>query len=154
MTTTETLLDTAKTLLAPQAKQIAAPVPNRIDVSLEVNDLLAAVKALHDVHWGYLSAIVGLDHADSNEIEVVYVFCSGGAIITLRLRTPHAEGAVPSICAILPAATFFERELSEMFGIAVTGTPNPDRLFLPDEWPADVYPLRKAYIVPQPILEG
>jgi NADH-quinone oxidoreductase subunit D len=30
-----------------------------------------------------------------------------------------------------------------MFGVDVVGTPNPDRLFLPDDWPDGVYPLRK-----------
>ena len=51
-------------------------------------------------------------------------------------------------------ATFFERELSEMFGITVVGTPNPDRLFLPDDWPTDAPPLRKDFIVPDPKRAG
>ena len=52
---------------------------------------------------------------------------------------------VPSVCAIIPSASFFERELIEMFGITVDGTPNRDRLFLPDDWPQGVYPLRKDF---------
>ena len=35
----------------------------------------------------------------------------------------------------------------EMFGVTVVDTPNPDRLFLPDEWPAGVYPLRKDFSI-------
>jgi len=149
-----TALQTAITLLTPWAKNTLTPIAHRLDVALDLQDLLPAVKALRDVPWGYLSAIVGLDHADSNEIEVVYVFCSGAAIVTLRVRTPHVEGAVPSVCAMIPSATFFERELSEMFGITVVNTPNPDRLFLPDEWPTDVYPLRKDFVVPHPFAEN
>ena len=39
----------------------------------------------------------------------------------------------------------FERELSEMFGVTVVGIPNPERLYLPDDWPEGVYPLRKDF---------
>ncbi len=78
----------------------------------------------------------------------MYHFCNRSAIVNLRVRLPHDNAAIPSICAIKPGATFFERELSEMFGIEVLGTPNPDRLFLPDDWPQDVHPLRKDFVVP------
>ncbi|MBK8901102.1 MAG: nickel-dependent hydrogenase large subunit [Anaerolineaceae bacterium] len=32
-----------------------------------------------------------------------------------------------------------------MFGITVTDTPHTEHLFLPDDWPAEVYPLRKDF---------
>ena len=35
----------------------------------------------------------------------------------------------------------------EMFGVVVDGTPNPSRLFLPDDWPDGVYPLRKDAVL-------
>jgi Ni,Fe-hydrogenase III component G len=34
-----------------------------------------------------------------------------------------------------------------MLGLTVTGTPDPSRLFLPDDWPDGVYPLRKDFVV-------
>ena len=40
-----------------------------------------------------------------------------------------------------------------MFGITVMGTPNPDRLFLPDQWPTDAPPLRKDFVMPQYVRE-
>jgi Ni,Fe-hydrogenase III component G len=52
---------------------------------------------------------------------------------------------IPTVCNLIPSAIFFERELIEMFGITVEGTPNTDHLFLPDEWPEGVYPLRKDF---------
>jgi Ni,Fe-hydrogenase III component G len=36
-----------------------------------------------------------------------------------------------------------------MLGITITGTPNPDRLFLPDDWPVGVHPLRKDFSMEQ-----
>lgn len=149
-----TALQTAITLVSPYAKSSSTPIAHRIDMFLDVDKLLPAVKALQAAKWGYLSAISGLDHPESNEIEVLYHMCSGATIVNLRIRTPRTAAHVPSVCGIIPAATFFERELSEMFGITVTDTPNPDRLFLPDEWPAGVYPLRKDFVVPSAVSQN
>ncbi|MCS7221420.1 MAG: NADH-quinone oxidoreductase subunit C [Anaerolineae bacterium] len=167
---TETALQTAESLLMPWAKQTTRSELHRLDVEVAVTDLLRAVRALADARWGYLSAITGLDHPGVpaelpeeqqkrleeaagvrltvGEIEVLYHFCAGAAVVTLRVRVPRDTASVPSICAIIPSAGFFERELSEMLGVTVVGTPDPSHLFLPDDWPDDVYPLRKDFIVP------
>ena len=78
-------------------------------------------------------------------MEVVYFFCPGDATIALRVRVPHENPELPSLCEIVPGAESFERELSEMFGIEVTGLITPDRLYLPDDWPEGVYPMRKDF---------
>ncbi len=147
--TTEALLDTAQQLLAAWAQAATKPAPNRLDVPLTASDLLAAVQALRQARWGFLTAITGLDDVKANEIEVLYHFVNGAANVNLRVRIPRDNASIPSVCALIPGATFFERELSEMFGIAVVGTPTPDRLFLPDEWPTDAPPLRKDFVMPQ-----
>jgi Ni,Fe-hydrogenase III component G len=46
---------------------------------------------------------------------------------------------------VIPGAESFERELHEMFGIEITGLHTPDRLYLPDDWPDGVYPMRKDF---------
>jgi Ni,Fe-hydrogenase III component G len=114
------------------------PEDNRLDARVEAINLLAAIKVLHDVNWGYLAAITGLDLGD--HLEVLYHFCRAEKTLTLRAHT--ADG-VPSVCHLVPYASVFERELMEMFGVEVYGTPDPSRLFLPDDWPEDSYPLRK-----------
>jgi Ni,Fe-hydrogenase III component G len=139
-------LQMASTLLAPWAEDAKKPEPNRLDISIEAFDLLSAVAALSKNRWGYLTAITGMDlGVEAGVIEVLYHFCAGAAVVTLRVRTPRAAPSAPSICGIIPSAGFFERELSEMLGVTVADTPNPDRLFLPDDWPAGVYPLRKDF---------
>jgi NADH:ubiquinone oxidoreductase subunit C len=143
-------LHTALKLLEPRALKITEPAAHRADVYMEAGRLLPAVKSLREVRWGFLTAITGLDDMKANEIEVLYHFVNGSANVNLRVRIPRENAALPSICSLVPSATFFERELSEMFGVTVMDTPNPDRLFLPDEWPQDVPPLRKDFVVPQP----
>ncbi|MBX3065976.1 MAG: NADH-quinone oxidoreductase subunit C [Anaerolineae bacterium] len=150
----ELTLKSAETLLAQWTLESTTPDPQRLDVCLSPTNLLAAVKAIQEAHWGYLAAITGLDlGADKHEIEVLYHFCADAAVLTLRVRVPYGAASVPSICGIVPSATFFERELMEMLGVNVEGTPNSDHLYLPDNWIPDVYPLRKAF-VPSASAEG
>jgi NADH:ubiquinone oxidoreductase subunit C len=142
-------LHQAMTLLQPRALKITEPAAHRADVYLVPGRLLPAVESLRKARWGFLTAITGLDDVKANEIEVLYHFVNGSANVNLRVRIPRDNAAIPSVCSLIPGATFFERELSEMFGVTVLGTPNPDRLFLPDEWPTDAPPLRKDFVMPQ-----
>ncbi len=124
------------------------------------------MKALIDARWGYLSAITGLDHPwpktakpapkpaeappepagpTEDRLEALYQFVGGAVIATLRVSVAYHDATLPTICPIIPSATLYERELQEMFGITVQGTPETRRLLLPDDWPEHVYPLRKAF---------
>ncbi len=143
---TDAALQQATTLLAPWAKETTTPSLDRVDVQIDSGSLLDAVRALTESHWGYLSAITGLDlGVEKGEFEVLYHFCASAAILTLRVHISRTEAAIPSVCEVLAYASFFERELSEMLGITVVNTPDPSRLFLPDDWPEGVYPLRKDF---------
>ena len=121
------------------------PEPNRLDVTLSSpQDLVPIVVALRVKRLGYLAAITGLDLGpEAGELEVLYHFCIASAVITLRVRLPREAPSVSSLCEVIPGAEVFERELSEMFGVTVVGLRGPEHLYLPDEWPEGVYPLRK-----------
>lgn len=136
----------AWTLLAPIARAHDAPAAHRLDVTLEPEDLPTALQALIDAQWGYLATITGVDLGpEAGVIEVLYHVCARADVLWLRVHTPREAAEVPTICGVIPSASFYERELSEMLGVTVRGTPDPRLLFLPDEWPADVYPLRKDF---------
>ena len=145
--TTETYLQRAGEILAPFAKGTNNPETNRLDVQIIPSDLPAAASALTDASWGYLAAVTGMDlGAEANQLEALYHFCEGPAVTTLRVVLPREScPEIPSISEKIPVASFFERELGEMLGVSVVGTPDPSHLFLPDDWPADVYPLREGF---------
>lgn len=147
----EQTLQQAETFLSAWNKEALHPDSTRLDVVIVADDLRAATRAMHDSHWGYLSAITGLDLGlASGQLEVLYHFCSGPAITTLRIRQPRdTEAVIPSIADIIPPASFFERELHEMLGFTVTGLNNSERLFLPDDWPDEVYPMRADFSIEQ-----
>jgi Ni,Fe-hydrogenase III component G len=144
---TEKVLATAANLVKEWTTRTEQPEANRLDVYIDPANLPAAIKTLHQTRWGYLVTITGLDQgAEADSLEALYHFCNNNAILTLRVQIPKADPTLPTICGIISSASLVERELSEMFGITVVGTPDPAHLFLPDEWPDDQYPLRKDFI--------
>jgi Ni,Fe-hydrogenase III component G len=145
---TEPALQAAGALLTPWTVEIYAPESNRLDVVIEATNLLDAVISLSGARWGYLAGITGLDLGEEKQqIEALYHFCNGAAVVTLRVHTQRDNSILPSIGAVIPAAILYERELREMLGVNVTGLTNPDYLFLPDDWPEGVFPLRKDAVL-------
>lgn len=142
----EEALQHALELIGAWVQESAQPAPQRLDVFMEADDLPAATEALIDAGWGYLCAITGLDLGpEAGAIEVIYHFSAGADVLAVRLKVDRDDAQVPTVCGVIPSASFYERELSEMLGVTVRGTPNTDPLFLPENWPAGVYPLRKDY---------
>jgi Ni,Fe-hydrogenase III component G len=162
----EKLINDAEALLKPYVVGAFSRTSVGVEAVIKREDLPAAAKALIDGRWGYLSAITGLDHPwpktakpaptpaavpaepagpTEDRLEALYQFVGGAVIATLRVSVPYHDATVPTICPVIPSATLYERELQEMFGITVQGTPETRRLLLPDDWPDHVYPLRKAF---------
>lgn len=132
-------------LIASWVKAQNEPEANRVDVGIDPADLVSVVRALTGAGWGYLAAITGLDLGPAaGEIEVLYHFCEGEAILTLRVRVPRDTAEVPSLLGVTAAAWLYEQELREMFGVKITGLPDTGYLFLPDDWREGDYPLRKT----------
>ncbi|HSB69192.1 MAG TPA: NADH-quinone oxidoreductase subunit C [Candidatus Methylomirabilis sp.] len=141
---TDAALQHAEQALAGLARGAARPAANRLDVSVESGDVLAAATALRQARWGYFACLSGVDLGkEANALEALYHFCEGDAIATLRVRLPRSGGSVGSLHSLHPNAVFYERELLEMFGVSVTDLPDTSHLFLPDGWPQGVYPLLK-----------
>lgn len=143
----ETIFETARLLVEDWAEKVESPAPNRLDFSMRrVDDLVPAAAGLRVKRLGYLSCITGLDPgAESPNLEVLYHFCTGPAIITLRFLVPKSNSRIPSLTPIIPSAESFERELSEMLGVDITGLRNQDYLYLPDDWQPGNFPLRKDF---------
>lgn len=122
----------------------------RLFVSVALADLKPVMKWLKDeLGFYHVSTITGLDSGAN--WEVLYHLHDGRAILTLRTALPKAaDGArphIPTATDIIPGATLYERELQDVLGFIVDDHPDPRRYILPEDWPADVYPLRKDYKV-------
>jgi Ni,Fe-hydrogenase III component G len=147
--TTEEIMDLAESIVRSWdwATEVSRPRPNRLDVKVkDSKELVAIAVGLRVKRLGYLSAIVALDlGVEANEMEVLYHFCPGAAVIVLRVRIPRQSPVLPSMSDVFPSAEVFERELHEMFGIDLKGLRNTERLYLPERWPEGVYPMRKDF---------
>lgn len=129
------------------ATEVSRPKPDRLDVLVrDMKQLLPIIVGLRVKRLGYLTAIVGVDlGVEAGEMEILYCFGPEGAVITLRVRVPRDAAVLPSLCEIIPSAEVFERELREMLGIEITGLHTPEHLYLPDDWPINLHPLRKDF---------
>jgi membrane-bound hydrogenase subunit beta len=144
---TQTALQNARLIVEDMSDKVESPETDRLDFYLKnKKNLVAAAAGLRVQHLGYLAAITGLDPgAEQEMLEVLYHFCTGYVTITLRVNIPKATPSIPTLTEIIPGAEPFERELSEMFGITISGLRNPERLYLPDDWAEGDYPLRKDF---------
>jgi Ni,Fe-hydrogenase III component G len=129
------------------ATATSQPLPKQLDVKVKlIKELVPMIVGLRVKRLGYLAAITGIDLGpEVGEMDVLYQFCPGDVVITLRVRVPRQDAMLPSLCEIIPSAEVFERELQEMFGIQMLGLHNTEHLYLPDDWPDGVYPMRKDF---------
>jgi Ni,Fe-hydrogenase III large subunit/Ni,Fe-hydrogenase III component G len=77
--------------------------------------------------------------------EVTYIFSldRDNLIVALKEIVDPADPRVPSLTNIIPGADWHEREMRDLMGIVPEGHPDPRRLVVSDDWPEDVFPLRK-----------
>ncbi len=88
-----------------------------------------------------IAAISGLDLGE--KIGLMYHMRTNGTIVTIRTEVPKENPKIATITDIMPGASFHEREVADLFGVVFQGHPNPARLILPEDWPENLYPLRK-----------
>jgi len=151
---------------------VSRPVSDtRLEVETTPTGIVPAVGALKSAQWGFLSAITGLDHgtaakadtgtaakadtgtaaaaesgaARNGGFEVLYHFCRGPSVLTFRVKLPREAPAVPTLSAVVPSALMYEKELAETFGVTIEGIPDRRRQFLSDDWPTNLYPMRKDF---------
>ncbi len=68
-----------------------------------------------------------------------------GAFVRVWARLPSDQPRFPSVAAKHPVANWFEREVSDYFGLVPDGHPNPFPVALHDDWPDGVWAMRKSF---------
>ena len=81
---------------------------------------------------------------------VVYHLTSFDRNQDLRVKVDLKEEfpSLPSITSLWPMASWYEREVYDMFGIKFTGHPHLRRILMPQSW--EGHPLRKGASCPGP----
>ena len=93
-----------------------------------------------------LASLFGTDEGEGG-FAVHHLWASTEPPGFVRVWAPVARDVprFPSIAAKYPVANWFEREVMDYFGLVPEGHPNRSRVALHDDWPEDVWPLRKDF---------
>jgi membrane-bound hydrogenase subunit beta len=67
----------------------------------------------------------------------------------ISVELPKSKPEIESICDLIPGALITEREKQEFLGVKIKGIPDNRKLFLPDDWPNNVYPWRRDETGPE-----
>jgi membrane-bound hydrogenase subunit beta len=138
------LTDFLQAKLSSSVTNINTPREKRVFAETTADNLVIVANTLKE--WGlhFLGTITGLDSGD--KFEVIYHFYDDyGLVFNLKVFTPKDNPKVPTVTTVFPGAFLYERELMDLLGIDVEGTPPNRRYPLPDNWPAGQYPLRKDW---------
>jgi Ni,Fe-hydrogenase III component G len=122
--------------------QVTLGSNGRFWVTIARSELIPAVGILRDrFSIIQLAVIVGEDLRDAFQCN--YVFTGSTRVIVLQVKIDRERPSIPSLAGIVPGAMVYERELKDLFGIFPVGHPDLRRQAVPEDWPADVFPLRK-----------
>jgi len=105
------------------------------------------IKHLCDYQFPHLAVVSGSDLGKNIELTYHFSVNFGTRLneisLNIAVEIPKSKPEIETICDYIPGALITEREKQEMLGVKVIGIPDTRRLFLPDDFPKDVYPWRK-----------
>ena len=147
------IIDTL-TPLVPGASYDVGTSVDFATIYVPADRLVATCTALRDAPSLQFTTLIEITAADylprEPRYEVVYHLLSIAHRARLRLKvrvagSAAAEGIVPTVQEVWPAAGWPEREVWDMFGIVFAGHPDLRRLLMPEDW--EGHPARKDYPV-------
>jgi membrane-bound hydrogenase subunit beta len=137
-------LNQIKKELRGRVRRAKAQRERRVSARTEKKNLRAAISKLVKFEgYSHLSTITAVDIG--SEIEVIYHITSKDALLSLKVQVPKEDAILPTIVDLIPGAALYEREVHDLFGVIFEGNPDLSPVLLPDDWPSDVYPLRKEW---------
>ena len=129
------------TLLASQQ-----PNPSRLFLTVAREGMPPVADYLFNTAMARLIMSVGTDKSPiDGTYEVSYIFALDreNLIVSVKEVVNPADPRVPSLTNLIPGADWHEREVYDLLGIVAEGHPDPRRLVVADDWPEDIFPLRK-----------
>ncbi len=138
--------------------EVTRQYEDQVTALVELNDLPEAVRFLYYDMGGYLSTMIPNDERSINKHYALYYALSmeGGKMfegdeiaqdekcfVTVKVLISPESMVFPSVTPLVPACVWYEREAYDMFGLIAEGLPDKRRLVLSDDWPDNLFPLRK-----------
>ena len=126
----EEVMGKLREALGPKAIRLEAPTPKRVFLTVRVEDVRDALKAvlglMREARFMTLSTVdTGLD------IELLYHVDLLGTVVTIRTQVPKEKPEAPDVSDLAPPAEFIEREVRDLFGVEFVGL-RPEKLYTPE----------------------
>jgi Ni,Fe-hydrogenase III component G len=102
--------------------------------------------AVKKLNFSILATITGLDEGATLGF-IYHLARENGIVLNLHTNAPKDKPVIKTVTNYFPAADDYERELVDLLGAQVEGLPEGNRYPLPDDWPANQFPLRKDWNV-------
>lgn len=120
---------------------------DQVTITVPTDMLPDVVEFLYYGRGGWLPNMVANDERPLHGCYALYYLLSmeesdPGFVVVRAEVDPHSM-EYPSVTPRVPACVWSEREAFDMFGLRAMGLPDERRLVLPDDWPDNLYPLRK-----------
>ncbi len=141
MMSESTIIKKLKNLIPSHIIEVSVPREGRIFVYVSKEHLKKVIAFLKNEGFAHLAGITALEKSDA--FELLYHLSMEGTLLTVRVNLSLNDVA-PTITDIIPGALLYEREVHDLFGVKFEGHPDLKPFILPDDWPKDVYPLRKS----------
>ncbi len=100
-------------------------------VRVDRSEVRSALQALKDAGFDFMVDLFGIDTGEA--IDIVYLVRSfkRDEDVTVKLEAAY-DATLDSVWELFPGAAYPEREAAEMFGLKLSGHPNPQRLLTVD----------------------
>ncbi|MBI5838679.1 MAG: NADH-quinone oxidoreductase subunit C [Chloroflexi bacterium] len=118
--------------------------------SVPKEQLTEAVQHIRDELGGRFITSAGMDMRSLNgrfRVSQLFGLDADKTFLILFSDVDPLDAAIPTITGLIPGANWAEREVRDLIGVTPVGHPDLRRLVLPDDWPNNLYPLRKDFKV-------
>jgi membrane-bound hydrogenase subunit beta len=105
------------------------------------------VELLMTLQYPHIAIIAGNDNGETVDLVYLFSLFYGEKFkeisINIKVSLDREKPSIESITNLIPGAQTTEREIKEMFGVEFIGLPEMRNIFLPEDFPKDVFPFRK-----------
>lgn len=130
--------------LLNQKIELIEGLNNELYLPINEVQLQNAVKTLAENNFELLSLFCVENFAQKG-FTLFYAFEQTGREEVLVLQTTLSGNQAVSIAKTLPSACWYEREVTDGFGVEFNGAFDKRRLFLHENYPSDFHPLLKSF---------
>ena len=123
---------------------------NEVTVEVDIADFRDVCHGLLVKQHALLRLMFATDERERDGLFRIYVVFSvpGSDTFTIIvLPVKEDTPSFPSLTPMIPAAHWYEREISDLFGLLPEGHPDPRRLVFHESFPANAHPLRKDWSI-------